>query len=222
MNGRSGMNPMIAFAPLGSFAMSMPPIFTWPAVGCRIPAIMRSVVVFPAPLGPRKPKSCPAGTCRSIASTAVNEPYFLVSPLISIIEVEVGSGRRARSSLGRHRLGAGRRKDRTRMLLRIQTPVLERDLVRGAPQEEVAEGRRLHEASLLVHPSLERAAAGLLHPPRAHRILVRRDPARARRIERRAVGEDEDRFRAHAHRVAVDRSRERIVQRIDEPAPHFG
>ena len=40
----------------------------------RIPAIMRSVVVLPAPFGPRKPNSSPLGTVRSMASTAVNPP----------------------------------------------------------------------------------------------------------------------------------------------------
>src|SRR3954454_3886298 len=44
-----------------------------------MPAIMRSVVVLPAPLGPRKPNSSPLGTSRSIASTAVKLPYFFVS-----------------------------------------------------------------------------------------------------------------------------------------------
>ena len=60
-------------------AMSIPPISTVPAVGFRMPAIMRSVVVFPAPFGPTKPNSSPDGTCRSIESTAVKFPYFLVS-----------------------------------------------------------------------------------------------------------------------------------------------
>src|SRR5687768_10433586 len=67
---------------------------TRPAVGRRMPAIMRSVVVFPAPLGPRKPKSWPDGTSRSSASTAVNEPYFLVSCSSWIIgRREMGDGR---------------------------------------------------------------------------------------------------------------------------------
>src|SRR5437762_11194247 len=50
-----------------------------------MPAIMRSVVVFPAPFGPRNPNNSPSGTDRSIESTAVNSPYFLVRPLSSII-----------------------------------------------------------------------------------------------------------------------------------------
>ena len=59
---------------IGSAATSRPPMRTVPAVGRRIPAIMRSVVVLPAPFGPRKPNSSPLGTSRSSASTAVNDP----------------------------------------------------------------------------------------------------------------------------------------------------
>ena len=39
-----------------------------------MPAIIRSVVVFPAPLGPRKPYSAPFGTLRVTLSTAQKEP----------------------------------------------------------------------------------------------------------------------------------------------------
>ena len=41
---------------------------------------MRIVVVLPAPLGPRKPKTEPRGTLRSIASTARVVPNSFVSP----------------------------------------------------------------------------------------------------------------------------------------------
>ena len=73
------MNPSFALAAIGSFAISMPAISTEPSVGFKIPAIIRSVVVFPAPFGPTNPNSSPDGTCKSIASTALNAPYFLVS-----------------------------------------------------------------------------------------------------------------------------------------------
>ena len=53
---------------------SIPAMRTDPDVGRRMPAIIRSVVVFPAPLGPRKPNSSPRGTSRSTLSTAVNDP----------------------------------------------------------------------------------------------------------------------------------------------------
>jgi hypothetical protein len=42
-----------------------------------------TVVVFPAPLGPRRPKISPPRTDRSRPSTAVTEPgYTLVSPRV--------------------------------------------------------------------------------------------------------------------------------------------
>ena len=68
------MNPSAFLAASGSTRKSWPAIRTVPAVGCRMPAIMRMVVVLPAPFGPRKPKSSPAGTTRSRERTAVNDP----------------------------------------------------------------------------------------------------------------------------------------------------
>src|SRR5580692_7989719 len=41
---------------------------------------MRSVVVLPAPFGPRKPVTTPGSTSNVSASTAVTAPYRLVSP----------------------------------------------------------------------------------------------------------------------------------------------
>ena len=41
--------------------------------------IIRTVVVFPAPFGPRKPKHSPSPISKEIPSTAVNVPYFLQS-----------------------------------------------------------------------------------------------------------------------------------------------
>src|SRR3977135_2941876 len=95
MNGRSGMKPSRIFAPIGSTAMSTPAIAIVPAVGLRMPAIIRSVVVLPAPFGPRKPNSSPRGTSRLMASTAVKLPYRLVSWRRLIIwreERELSSG----------------------------------------------------------------------------------------------------------------------------------
>src|SRR5665647_2788140 len=85
MKGRSGMYPRTALAAIGLADTSMPPICTVPDVGLRIPAIIRKVVVLPAPFGPRKPNSSPFGTVRSIASTALKEPYRLVSALSFIM-----------------------------------------------------------------------------------------------------------------------------------------
>ena len=41
--------------------------------------IMRTVVVLPAPFGPRKPKHSPSSMAKEMRSTAVNLPYFLHS-----------------------------------------------------------------------------------------------------------------------------------------------
>src|SRR3990172_8288943 len=46
---------------------------------------MRMVVVFPAPLGPRKPTTPPRSTSNEILSTARSEPYRLVRFLTWII-----------------------------------------------------------------------------------------------------------------------------------------
>ena len=45
-----------------------------PAVGRARPSTMRSVVVLPAPLGPRKPVTAPARTAKERSSTAVTAP----------------------------------------------------------------------------------------------------------------------------------------------------
>src|SRR3954447_1525000 len=51
-----------------------PLISTDPPVGRASPVISRSVVVFPAPLGPSSPKTDAAGTSRSSPSTARTPP----------------------------------------------------------------------------------------------------------------------------------------------------
>ena len=53
---------------------SNPSIATWPLVGfCNVSMISR-VVVFPAPLGPRIPKTSPRATVNEMPSTATTEP----------------------------------------------------------------------------------------------------------------------------------------------------
>src|SRR5579864_5242635 len=54
----------------GSVVSSHPATRAVPPLGGMIVASMRSVVVLPAPLGPRKPKISPACTRRSTPSTA--------------------------------------------------------------------------------------------------------------------------------------------------------
>src|SRR5688572_7189794 len=89
MNGRSGMKPREDLAFSGSRARSWPLMTTRPDVGFRRPAMMRMLVVLPAPLGPRNPWISPGATSRLTPSTAVNEPYFLTRPSTWIM----GSGR---------------------------------------------------------------------------------------------------------------------------------
>src|SRR5438477_3684154 len=73
-NGRSGMNPSRCLAAIGLACTSSPPNDTRPSVGRRMPAIMRSVVVLPAPLGPRNPYSTPRETSSETSSTATKLP----------------------------------------------------------------------------------------------------------------------------------------------------
>src|SRR5574338_933568 len=85
MNGRSGTKPSDAFAASGSRARSWPLTTTRPDVGFRRPAMIRIVVVFPAPFGPRKPWICPGSTSRLTSSTAVKAPYFLTRLWMAIM-----------------------------------------------------------------------------------------------------------------------------------------
>ena len=65
----------------GSRATSTPNTRACPAsIGSSV-ASMRSIVVFPAPFGPRTPKISPWRTSRSMPSTARSSPNVLTSPL---------------------------------------------------------------------------------------------------------------------------------------------
>src|SRR5579863_8533973 len=56
-----------------------------PAVGARKPATIFIVVDLPAPLGPRKPNTSPAGTANDTSSTATSGPNCLTRCTISSI-----------------------------------------------------------------------------------------------------------------------------------------
>src|SRR3954447_13548141 len=60
-----------------------------PALGRTRPSSIRSVVVLPAPLGPRKPYTSPRRTVRSTASTAVRGPKVLVSRRVLTIVASI-------------------------------------------------------------------------------------------------------------------------------------
>jgi hypothetical protein len=51
-----------------------------PSVTGETQPIIRIVEVLPAPFGPRNPNDSPGATSKSIASTAVKSPNFLVRP----------------------------------------------------------------------------------------------------------------------------------------------
>ncbi len=65
----------------GSGHTGRPSTETSPPSGLRSPSIISSVVVLPAPLGPRMPNDSPFLTSKLTASTATWSPYRLVSPL---------------------------------------------------------------------------------------------------------------------------------------------
>ena len=72
--GSSGMNARSAFARSGDVAMSKPPTRTVPLVGTMMPAMLRSVVVLPAPLGPTRPSTSPGATVNDSPRTASKSP----------------------------------------------------------------------------------------------------------------------------------------------------
>jgi hypothetical protein len=58
----------------------MPPMVALPAVGVTRPSTQRSVVVLPAPFGPRNPVTLAGSTLKLRSCTARTAPNFLVSP----------------------------------------------------------------------------------------------------------------------------------------------
>ena len=67
-----------------SRAGSKPMIRKAPPVGFDTQPIIRMVDDLPAPLGPKKPKTSPRSTSKSMPSTAVKSPNRLVSPQAAI------------------------------------------------------------------------------------------------------------------------------------------
>src|SRR6476620_1441455 len=70
--------------------MSVPSSRISPEVGCSKPAIIRRVVVFPQPEGPRSEKNSPPGMWRSMPSTAVTSANCFLSLLNSISPCAIG------------------------------------------------------------------------------------------------------------------------------------
>src|SRR6516162_5635979 len=63
-----------------------------PAVGAISVPRIRTVVVLPAPLGPRKPNTSPRATLNDTLATALREPKFLVRWLTSIAAAPASAG----------------------------------------------------------------------------------------------------------------------------------
>src|SRR5437588_438748 len=61
-----------------------------PDVGASSPTIIRIVVDFPAPLGPRNPVTIPGRTVNDRSCTATLSPYRFVRPLASIMGILPG------------------------------------------------------------------------------------------------------------------------------------
>jgi hypothetical protein len=71
------MTSVIFFRNSGSrFRGTCPATLTSPALGCRSPESIFSVVVLPAPFGPRKPTRSPGSTWKSMPSTALTSSYL--------------------------------------------------------------------------------------------------------------------------------------------------
>src|SRR5436305_10396052 len=67
-----------------SFTTSCPATVAQPSVGLTSVHSMLIVVVFPAPLGPRKPNTSPAATSNSTPRTAWTSPKFFFRPRTTI------------------------------------------------------------------------------------------------------------------------------------------
>src|SRR5437762_6679461 len=68
---------MDAFAGSGSPRRAWPSMRTSHASGCTRPTIIPTVVLLPAPLGPRSPSSSPASTVKETSDTAGTGPKDL-------------------------------------------------------------------------------------------------------------------------------------------------
>ena len=68
------------FSATRSANASRPSMRSVPAVACRMPIRSRNSVVLPAPLGPRSPQICPAGTLHDTPASAVLAPNVFTTP----------------------------------------------------------------------------------------------------------------------------------------------
>src|SRR5260370_26000038 len=78
------MTPMFSRTWRGYRATSKPATNALPPLGAMSVVSIRTIVVLPAPLGPRSPKTSPRRTSKLTLSTAVNAPKRLVRSLVCI------------------------------------------------------------------------------------------------------------------------------------------
>src|SRR4051812_33129105 len=67
--------PARAYASAGLPRSETPSSVTRPPIGCRTPEATLSSVVFPAPLGPSRATTRPAGTRRETPRSTIESPY---------------------------------------------------------------------------------------------------------------------------------------------------
>jgi hypothetical protein len=83
--GFSGRYPMRRRTSADCSKTSNPQTRTVPVVAGRKPVMTRSVVVLPAPFGPRKPSISPGDAEKETSWTAVRSPYRLLRFATSIM-----------------------------------------------------------------------------------------------------------------------------------------
>src|SRR5688572_15600248 len=96
-----------------------------PEVGATNPNSIFMEVVFPAPLGPRKPNTSPCSTCRVRPFTAARSPNTFLSSSVLIAETDIEYCQYfTRSNLRYPRKqGCGRRRARTPVFGLLQVTV---------------------------------------------------------------------------------------------------
>src|SRR5215510_15975 len=99
---------------------------TRPSVGSVEPAIMRKVVVLPAPLGPRRATISPCPTVNERLRTTVLEPYRLVTASSAIMGRISGAGKKPGGAPLQH---GSSRADSPLAVRAVMHPLLVRHLI---------------------------------------------------------------------------------------------
>src|SRR5689334_12623473 len=198
----------------GSAPYACPRIVAVPPVGFTSPSSILSVVVLPAPFGPRKPTILPSSTVNERSSTASTSPKRFVSPETSIaraIGTHLPVRRRflSRNRSSAHRVGDGR--TRPGGLPRVvPSPLRDRlPLPRGARAPVGGRGRGGRDVPCGLAPPGRAAAARRAVAAEHRRQVPRERPALGRAVRRagRATGgraavvRPGRRFGARAHRA---------------------